>query len=88
MAIIRPSADLRNHYKEISELCKSSNEPVYITVNGREDTVMVSTKLFNELYQTINLLKEINKGLDDITNGREMDLSEAKSKLLWVIKNL
>lgn len=82
MAIIRPSADLRNHYKEISELCKSSNEPVYITVNGREDTVMVSTKLLNELYQTMNLIKEINKGLDDIANGREMDLSEAKSKLL------
>ena len=82
MAIIRPSADLRNHYKEISELCKSSNEPVYITVNGREDTVMVSAKLLNELYQTMNLIKEINKGLDDIANGREMDLSEAKSKLL------
>ena len=82
MAIIRPSADLRNHYKEISELCKLTNEPIYITVNGREDTVMVSSELLNELYHTIEVIKKINKGLDDVANGRVMSLEEAKNKLL------
>lgn len=82
MAIIRPSADLRNHYKEISELCKSTNEPIHITVNGREDTVMVSSELLNELYHTIEVIKKINKGLDDVANGRVMSLEEAKNKLL------
>ena len=82
MAIIRPSADLRNHYKEISELCKLTNEPIHITVNGREDTVMVSSELLNELYHTIEVIKKINKGLDDVANGRVMSLEEAKNKLL------
>ena len=82
MAIIRPSADLRNHYKEISELCKLTNEPIYITVNGREDTVMVSSEVLNELYHTIEVIKKINKGLDDVANGRVMSLEEAKNKLL------
>lgn len=86
MAIIRPSADLRNHYKEISELCKSTNEPIHITVNGREDTVMVSSELLNELYHTIEVIKKINKGLDDVANGRVMSLEEAKNKLLWNMK--
>ena len=48
MAIIRPSADLRNKYKEISELCKTTGQPVYITVNGREDTAIVDSKIIDE----------------------------------------
>ena len=36
---IRPSADLRNHYNEISKQCREKNEAVIITVNGRGDTV-------------------------------------------------
>ena len=32
---IRPSADLRNHYNEISKQCREENEAVIITVNGR-----------------------------------------------------
>ena len=32
---IRPSADLRNHYNEISKQCREDNEAVIITVNGR-----------------------------------------------------
>ena len=31
---IRPSADLRNHYSEISKQCREENEAVIITVSG------------------------------------------------------
>lgn len=34
-AMIRPSADLRNHYNEISRQCREERTPVIITVNGR-----------------------------------------------------
>ena len=82
MAIIRPSADLRNHYKEISELCKSTNEPIYITVNGKEDTALVSASLIDELYQTIRLMQMINQGLNDIQEGQTTTLEEVKKQLL------
>ena len=82
MAIIRPSADLRNKYKEISELCKSTGQPVYITVNGKEDTAILSSDVLDELYQTIALMQKINDGLADINNGRTMSIEEARKKLL------
>lgn len=78
MAIIRPSADLRNHYKEISEICKKTNQPVYITVNGREDTAIVSHALLDELYETIKLMQAINEGLRDIEDGNLVSLSDFK----------
>ena len=80
MAIIRPSADLRNKYKEISELCKTTGQPVYITVNGREDTAIVDSKIIDELYQTIKLMQEINQGIVDVNTGRIMSLEDAKKK--------
>ena len=43
---IRPSADLRNHYSEISKLCKENKEAVIITVNGR---VAPITETFDDL---------------------------------------
>lgn len=82
MAIIRPSADLRNKYKEISELCKITQEPIYITVNGKEDTVIIASNVLDELYQTINLLQKINEGITDVNTGRMMSLETAKKKLL------
>ena len=82
MAIIRPSADLRNHYKEISDICKATNQPIYITVNGREDTAIVSVDLIDELYQTIRLMQEINQGLADVRDGKTISLEDAKAKLL------
>lgn len=82
MAIIRPSADLRNKYKEISELCKATGQPVYITVNGREDTAIVDSKIIDELYRTIKLMQEINQGIADVNAGRVMSLEDAKKKLL------
>ena len=82
MAIIRPSADIRNKYKEISELCKSTQQPVYITVNGREDTVIIDSNVLDELSQTIRLLQEINQGISDVTAGRVMSIEDAKKKLL------
>lgn len=82
MAIIRPSADLRNKYKEISELCKLTEEPVYITVNGREDTAIISSKVLDELYKTIELMQKINEGIIDVNNQRFMSLEDAKKKLL------
>lgn len=33
--IIKPSAAIRQNYNEISELCRESGEPVYLTKNGQ-----------------------------------------------------
>jgi len=41
MPIIRPITDLRNT-NEISEICHSSGEPVFITKNGHGDLVVMS----------------------------------------------
>ncbi len=75
MAIIKPSADLRNKYKETSELCKLTQGPVYITVNDKNDTTIIASNVFN-------LMQKINEGIADVNTGKIMSLEEAKNKLL------
>lgn len=84
---IRPSRDLRNHYAEISELCRKS--PVAITVNGREDVVVISHQQYMEQQNYISALKDrlsayerLARSQDDIRLGRVQEADEAFSDIL------
>ena len=46
--IIKSSKSIRNGYKDISELCKSTKEPVHLTVNGEGDLVVMNIAAFYE----------------------------------------
>lgn len=42
MPKIMPISDLRNNINQISEICHSNAEPVYVTKNGKGDLVVTS----------------------------------------------
>lgn len=67
---IRPSADLRNKYNEISRLCKETREPIYITVNGRGDTVLLDMAEYIAMRKELELLQELAEAEEDIKAGR------------------
>ncbi|MCR4658409.1 MAG: type II toxin-antitoxin system Phd/YefM family antitoxin [Lachnospiraceae bacterium] len=67
---IRPSADLRNHYNEISKQCHEANTAVIITVNGRGDTVSLSYEEYNRMKSRLELLEILAEADDDVRNGR------------------
>ena len=67
---IRPSADLRNHYNEVSRQCRENKEAVIITVNGRGDTVSLSYEEYNRLKARIELLEILAEAEEDVKNGR------------------
>ena len=45
---IRPSSELRNNYIGISELAKSTGEPIFITNKGEGDGVFISVDAWEE----------------------------------------
>lgn len=49
MALIRPYADLRNNYNEISRICHETQKPIYITKNGANDLVILSDKAYEDI---------------------------------------
>ena len=78
---IRPSADLRNHYSEISKQCREENEAVIITVNGRGDTVSLSYEEYKRMKSRIELLEILTEAEDDVKNGRVAPVRETVDDL-------
>ena len=70
MEAIRPSSDLRNKDPEISALIRETREPVFITVNGHEDTVLMGHAQYGKLKAELELLKTLAEAQDDVDNQR------------------
>ncbi len=55
---IKPSASIRNNYNEISKLCKSTGEPVYLTKSGEGDLVVMDIEAFSRREKMLKLREE------------------------------
>ena len=83
---IRPSADLRNHYNEISKQCREDNEAVIITVNGRGDTVSLAYEEYKRMKARIELLEMLSEAEDDVKNERTAPISETFDDLREILQ--
>ncbi|MDY5986808.1 type II toxin-antitoxin system Phd/YefM family antitoxin [Sporofaciens sp. SGI.106] len=83
---IRPSADLRNHYNDISKLCKENREAVIITVNGRGDTVSLSYEDYKTMKARIELLEILAEAEDDVKNDRIAPISDTFNDLRKILQ--
>lgn len=77
MPTIRPSADLRNSYNEISDFCHAFAEPVFITKNGKGDLAVMSIEVYEKLQAKLELYAQVERGLEDERNGNMRPFSDA-----------
>lgn len=83
---IRPSADLRNHYNEISRQCREGKEAVIVTVNGRGDTVSLSYEEYRRMKARIELLELLSEADDDVKHGRTAPVEDTFQDLRDMLK--
>lgn len=89
---IRPSKDIRTNYQQIAALTRQN--PVAITVNGKEDTVLLSHEDYmehltyvRELEDKVSVYSHLARAEDDIRLGRVSDADEVFSDLLLQLQN-
>ena len=78
---IRPSKDIRTNYAQISALTRQN--PVAITVNGKEDTVLLS-----ELEAKLSVYSHLAQAMDDIKLGRVQRADDAFADILGELESL
>ncbi|GHT73679.1 antitoxin [Spirochaetia bacterium] len=90
---IRPISDLRNNFSEISRQVHETNEPVYLTKDGRGDIVVMSMEAYEQdRYESEVYLKlkeaEIEAesttkrySLEDVMDSMEKIITEAELRL-------
>ena len=90
---IRPSKDIRTNYAGISALTREN--PVAITVNGKEDTILLSHEDFreqiayiSELEAKIAVYAHLAQAMDDVKLGRTQDANSAFADILKELENM
>jgi len=71
MPTIRPITDLRNNSNEISEFCRTSREPVFITKNGVGDMVVLSLEMYERQQTQLELYAKLAEAEVEIASGAE-----------------
>ena len=72
---IKPSANIRQNYNEIAELCKKTGEPVYLTKNGEGDLVVMDINAFSRREKMLKLREEL------------ISVEEERLELTFLLKN-
>ena len=71
MPSIRPISDLRNSANEISDFCRQTHEPVYITRNGTGDMVVLNMEEFERREALIDQYAKLAVAEEEIARGDE-----------------
>ena len=80
MPQIIPIRDLKKT-SELSELCKNSKEPVFITKNGYGDMVIMSMETYEHTMFTNDLYGKLEQGENSIAKGDTMDAFDSLGKI-------
>ena len=70
MINIKPSAAIRKNYNEISQLCKSTGEPVYLTKNGSGDLVVMDVESFSKRESALKLREMLLRSEEERISGK------------------
>jgi hypothetical protein len=57
--IIKSSQAIRNGYREISELCKTTGEPIHLTVDGEGDLVVMDIDAFYQREKFLGIREQL-----------------------------
>ena len=67
---IRPSAAICQNYNEIADLCRRTQEPVYLTKNGEGDLVIMDIESFTRREKMLKLRENLLAVEEDRAIGR------------------
>jgi len=71
MMYIKPSAAIRKNYNEISRLCKTTKEPVFLTKNGEGDLVVMDIETYSRRESMLRLREQLIAVEEDRLAGKK-----------------
>lgn len=80
MPRIIPIRDLKNT-TQISQMCKESKEPIFVTKNGYGDLVVMSLEAYEEKMMLLDVEAKLAQSADEFRAGRVMDARESLQEL-------
>jgi len=79
--IVKPSSVIRSDYKNFSQLCHDTDDPIVITNNGENDLVVMSHEAFCRRDAWIRLQAKLASADKQIMTGNLVDHAEVFARL-------
>ena len=80
MPQIIPIRELKNT-NSISEMCKKSNEPIFVTKNGYGELVVMSMATYEDTLRQLELYRELAVSESQFAEGKTKDAKTALSDM-------
>ncbi len=89
MMNIKPSTAIRKNYNEISQLCRMSGQPVYLTKNGEGDLVVMDIESFARRESMLRLRENLVAAEESRQSGKSgYSIDEVSSMMKTAIKEV
>jgi prevent-host-death family protein len=82
---IKPISYVKAHTAEIMKRVEEKNNPVVITQNGEAKAVLMDIKQYQNILDSMNLLKLLSIGENDIRNKRTYTHEEVKTRIKTIL---
>ena len=76
MINIQPSAAIRKNYNDISNMCKQTKEPVFLTKNGIGDLVVMDLETFSHRERMLKLREVLLQSEYDIQSNNTYSIDD------------
>lgn len=75
MPKIIPIRDLKKT-SELSQMCKDTNEPIFITKNGYADMVIMSIEMYEKKMAMLDVYEKLDAAEEQVRQGKVLDADE------------
>ena len=83
---IKPISYVKTHTADVLRQIGKKNNPVIITQNGEAKAVLMDVKHYQKIIDTMNLLKILSIGENDIKNNRIYTQKQLQEKIGAVLE--
>jgi len=82
---IRPISYIKSHTAEMIKQVGDNRNPIIVTQNGEAKAVIIDVDSYQNLLNSINLMKIISIGDRNIKNGKIISHDEVKNKIKKIL---
>jgi prevent-host-death family protein len=83
---IKPISYVKAHTADVLKQIAEKNNPVVITQNGEAKAVLMNVHYYQSIVDSINLLKILSIGENDIKNGKIISEEEMDKRLEKILE--
>lgn len=85
--IIKPSSELRKNYNSIAQICRSTKAPVFLTLNGEGDMVLMDIETYGHREESLIIAERLMSAeMSRFTGTQGYSVDEFKNNMRQAIQ--